>query len=274
MKLVIMTRGRVYKQRTFQSIPDAWKDRLVFVCPPEEQLSLTSLYKVDAVPFNHPDANYSNKFQWIMEAVLPDEEKLVILDDDLIFSKRITRPDGTIGLHTLRGAETNELTHMFEEIEDHLGEVAQCGVHPRQMGHQAPLPFKESGKVITVNGFNRTKLAEIGFPDEWRVDKVPMLADTFLNCNVLTRAGVNRLVTNFCVDWAASQAAGGCDYRTMAMQELCIDALVADFPDFIAKVIKKPKSSKWLGDERVDYRARWKKMAEHGVQSQATGRTT
>jgi hypothetical protein len=191
--------------------------------------------------------------------VCPTTDKVCILDDDLVFSKRVGDK-----LVTLRGDAVEELGQMFYNMETLLEAWVQVGVHPRQMGHQAPLPIKENGKVIVVNGLNRIMLRRLGFPKLWRVDQHPILADTRLNMEVLTSGAGNCLITEFCVDWAASQAAGGCDYRTMEMQEAAIDDLVRDFGPFIKKVIKKPKSAKWLGEERVDYRAQWQKAYKTG----------
>ena len=36
MNLYIMTRGRIGQQRTWESIPMAWRDRTYLVCPEEE----------------------------------------------------------------------------------------------------------------------------------------------------------------------------------------------------------------------------------------------
>lgn len=244
----------------------------MFCAPGGECDRLEAIYGIPAVPYVDPTPNYSRKFQYIMEKLEDEDGKLVILDDDLVFSRRVDKTDGKVGLKSIMDKKDvdYQLPVMFAEIQEHLDHVPQCGVHPRQMGHLAPLPFKRNGKVITVNGLNMRILRDMSFGTGWRVDMVPMLADTFLNCEVLTRFGENRLVTDFCVDWGASQAEGGCDYRTKEMQEECIDALVAAFPNFVSKVIKRPKVAKWLGDERVDYRAAWKRMAEDGARRAAT----
>ena len=263
MQLIIMTRGRVHKQRTLESIPQIWWERTKLVCPPEEREELQSLVPpgVIVIPFHHPNPNYSTKFQAIMEgSVCPTTDKICILDDDLIFSERVGDK-----LVTLRGNDVEKLSDMFYQMEELLHYHVQVGVHPRQMGHQAPLPVKENGKVIVVNGLNRRKLKQMGFPRVWRVDQHPILADTRLNMEVLLRGWGNVLITTHCVDWAASQADGGCDYRTMEMQEAAIDDLVKDFGPFIKKVIKKPKSAKWLGEERVDFTAQWKKAYKTGL---------
>ena len=256
MDIVIMTRGRVFKQRTLRSLSSVHHN-VKFYAPPSECSELERLYSVEAVPFVHDNPNYSTKFQRIVE---DHDDKVCILDDDLVFSRR----EGNSLLMLKDEALIEHMPRLFDLIEAHLDEVAQCGVHPRQMGHLAPIPYKVNGKVITVNGLNCAMLKESGFGKTWRVDDFPLLADTFMNAHVLTKFGENRLVTQYCVDWGASQAAGGCSYRTMEMQENCVGGLVSAFPDFFTKVIKTPKVSKWLGDNRVDYRAQWAKMARVG----------
>lgn len=266
MILAIMTRGRTHNQRTLENLPPILYADTYLVCPPDECGVLYSNYAKDygvsIVPFRHDNPNYSTKFQALLDgSLLPNRNKVCILDDDLVFSQR--RGDK---LHTLRTPEEKMLlTTLFKQMDSHLDHVPQCGVHPRQMGHQAPLPYKENGKVIVVNGINRHKLQQIGLNTTWRVDQHPILADTRLNMEVLMRGEGNRLITEFCVDWGASQAKGGCDYRTMEMQEKAIDDLVRDFGPFIKKVVKKPKSAKWLGDERVDFMGQWKKAYQTGT---------
>ena len=269
MKLVIMTRGRVDKQKTAQFIPPEWRHETSFLCPPEEVDVLYEKYRLGAVPFFKETPNYSNKFQYILDGgIFPSENKVVILDDDLRFCRRIED-----GLANIPAGEAGweDMSILFHEMEEHLDEVAQCGIQPRANGHVAPLPYKEIGKVIVANGVNRSRLREAGFMKDWRVDYAPILADTFLNCHLLSRGVPNRLITKFCVDWGASQAPGGCDYRTMRMQEEAIDILVEYFGPFVKKVVKRPKASKWLGDARIDFNVQWKKMFQTGQIRHKTG---
>lgn len=258
MNLYIMTRGRVGAQRTLQSIPSNYLARTYLVCPSDE----STLHSHQTIGVPSFVDNYSKKMKWIVEDGMGDEnEKAVIIDDDLIFSRRITHPDGRPGLKTIAGEEINQLMpQLFQYIEFLLDDTALVGVHPRQMGHQAPLPFKENGKVICVQGINRRLVGNI--PD---LDRFPILSDVILNATLLSRGQGNKIVTSFCQDWGPSQAPGGCsDYRTPAMQrEACI-WLANRFGPYI-KFVEKESKNGWLGGVRADFVGQWKKLYDAGV---------
>lgn len=266
MVIVIMTRGRVHNQWTVKSIPEVRRADTYFCCPPEEADELEELYNLPAIPFEHPNPNQSNKFQWLLERnMFPAEDKICILDDDLIFSRREELPDRTSLRQIKPEDDIRYLIELFDLIEMNLSDVPQVGVHPRQMGQETEPPYHENGKCITVYGVNRRMIEELGFNKDWRVDYLPIFGDVFLNCHVLSSGGSNRLITQYLVDWKPSQAPGGCSiYRTPELQEQAVDKLVELFGPYVKKVIKKPKASKWLGDERVDFRTQWKKMAAVG----------
>lgn len=259
MNLYIMTRGRIGVQRTWQSIPESWRDRATLVVPLDEYNRHGSI-PTFAVP-KHID-NYSKKLEFIVTDGMRDgENKAVIMDDDLIFSRRITHHDGRPGLKTIEGPEIDVLMpELFSYIEYLLDETALVGVHPRQMGHTAKLPFEENGKVICVQAINRQLVGTI--PD---LSKYPILADVVLNATLLSRGVGNKIVTSFCQDWGPSQAPGGCAiYRTPEMQaEACI-WLEERFGPYI-KVKEKESKNGWLGGKRVDFVGQWKKLYAAGV---------
>src|SRR5688572_25448626 len=92
MYLAIMTRGRVGKQTTLSQLPPKWRDRTVLVCPPQE----VGLHQHPTLSSPAWVTNYSEKFQWILDG-FPEKgpgrvegapSKIIILDDDLVFSKK------------------------------------------------------------------------------------------------------------------------------------------------------------------------------------------
>lgn len=253
MNVYIMTKGRVGNQESVKWIPPAWDDRFYIVCPPEE---------VDRHRVNHPNIgvidepqpmNYSEKFQFLLEVIKDDGGKGVIMDDDLWFDKRPTEADGL-----QRITNINDLDLMWRTMEAQLDFMPLVGVHPRMMGHQAPWPFKDVGKIITVQGVNLNL-----FPSDIpTVSYDPILADVHLNCYLLSRGYPNRLISRFVVNWKASQAPGGCDYRTPDMQMRACMRVEEMYSPYATMVKKRPKSAKWLGDWRYDLRVQWKKMWE------------
>jgi len=252
MKIYIMTRGRIGKQRTLKSIPTEYLTDTYLVVPQEEHNK--HVHKTIPVP-PHID-NYSKKFQWLLDGNPHQSEKIVIMDDDLVFSTR----NHDEKLITIKDPE--DVTIMFDLMRDLLDTTALVGVHPRQHGDKAPLPYKENGKVICIQGVNRSKI-----PDDIRVDSFPILADVFLNCHLLSRGISNKLITIVCQDHGSCQAPGGCSiYRTPQMQKDAVLAVAAEFGPFAKAVTKKPKVAKWMGDERTDLIVQWKKMYAAGVE--------
>lgn len=252
MQLLIMTRGRIGKQRTLQSIPTAWLERTHLVVPAEEH----GKHEHKTIPVPEWVDNYSKKFQYIIDGRAIDDNKVVILDDDLVFSKRV---EGKL----LKVQDKEELDTMFQTMEAMLDETALVSVHPRQMGHLAPLPYAENSKVICIQGVNRTLCNPMP-----RVDQFPILADVVLNCTLLSRGMGNKLITTFCQDHGSCQAPGGCSiYRTPEMQKEAVEYVADRFAPFAKAVTKRPKQAKWMGDERTDLRVQWKKLYAWGTEN-------
>lgn len=257
MNLYIMTRGRVGKQYTLSRLPEKWKDKTWLVVPKEEH------EKHDAWTVPVPDfvTNYSQKFQWILDdfpggSFPPDKnEKAVILDDDLVFSKREGKSLKTI-------TDPEELGSLFDQMEELLEVYPLVGVHPRQMGQDAPAPFVQNGRIICMQGINRRLIGKV------KVDQFPILADVVLNLTLLARGRGNAIITTFFQDHGPCQAPGGCSiYRTSEMQHLAVSYLAERFPGYV-KVVERVTKDKWLANEagiRYDYTAQWKKLHAAGT---------
>jgi hypothetical protein len=268
MNLYIMTRGRIGAQRTYTSIPWSWRDKCFLVVPEDEHELHYTLGGDDdlgkqiptiAVPA-HVD-NYSKKMKWIIEDGMEDgEEVCCILDDDLVFSRQWSKPDGKIGLKTIEGADTERLLTLFGFMEILLEDTALVGVHPRQMGHLQKPPYVDNGKVICVQGINRRLVGTI--PD---LAKFPILSDVVLNATLLARGQANKIITTFFQDWGSCNAPGGCStYRTPEMQAEACYWLEERFGPYIKAVEKEAKNG-WLGGKRVDFRGQWKKLYAAGA---------
>lgn len=258
MNLYIMTRGRVGVQRTWESIPLSWRDRCWLVCPQDEE------GKHGDIPcMTVPDTvtNYSEKFEYIVNDGMQDNnEKAVIIDDDLVFSRQYLRDNQKIGLRTLVGSECEILMALWAYMEHLLDESALVGVHPRQMGHIQKPPFNENGKVVCIQGINRSRVGNV--PD---LSRFPILADVILNATLLERGLGNKIITTFFQDWGSCQAPGGCSLtRTPEMQAEACYWLEERFGPYI-KAVKKTAKDGWLGGERVDFRGQWKALFNAGA---------
>lgn len=250
MKIAIMTRGRVSSQETLKWIPSKYLSSTALVCPASEvQRHWESRVgvNVDGVPLRI--TNYSEKMQYILEGnIWPQDNKVVIMDDDLYFNEY----EGRV-LRVIKDRE--RLVPMFELMDQLLDRYALVGVHPRMMANTAKPPYEENSKIVCIQGINRDLI-----PKGLFLAHSPILADVWLNCELLSRGIANARVTTHFVDWLPSQASGGCDYRTPEMQREATAAIAAEFGPYAEQVIKRPKTAKWLGDERYDLRVRWKDL--------------
>jgi len=263
-----MTRGRIGEQRTYQSIPWSWRDKCFLVVPEDEHELHYTLggdddlgKKIPTIPVPATVTNYSEKMKWIIEDGMEDgEECCCILDDDLVFSQQWEKPDGKIGLKTIEGPDTERLLTLFGYMELLLENTALVGVHPRQMGHVQKPPHVINGKVICVQGINRSLVGHIPF-----LDKYPILSDVVLNATLLARGQGNKIITTFFQDWGSCNAPGGCSlYRTAEMQAEACYWLEERFGPYIKAVEKEAKDG-WLGGKRVDFRGQWKALFKAGT---------
>jgi len=258
MLLCIMTRGRVGKQETLKWIPKEWEPHVRLMCPYEEkpyhQANHPTIKIIDQPSFV---TNYSLKFEWLVYEAFPEENNIVIMDDDLYFN-RFENPDNTGKLLTIK--DRQEVGPMFNLMAHMTKEIALVGVHPRMMANNANRPFQWNSKIVTIQAINRSLI-----PSGLRLSKHPILADVELNCQLLSRGIANARITTHFVDWLPSQATGGCDYRTAEMQRLATEDISTRFAPFAKQVVKRPKTAKWLGDERYDLNIRWKDLYNWGL---------
>lgn len=268
MNLYIMTRGRVGKQYTLSRLPERWKKRTFLVAPRNEDHSRNYSGFVNHI--GQPDfvTNYSQKFQWILDGFpLPDgntrfmhdEEKAVIIDDDLVFSRR-QLINGKPSLRTIEDSE--EVGVLFDYMEELLNDTALVGVHPRQMGQNTSPPYENNGRIICIQGINRRLIGKV------KVDQFPILADVVLNCTLLSRGQSNKIITTHFQDHGPCQAPGGCSiYRTADMQRSAVEYIAGRWPDY-ARVVERRVKTNWLQNEegvRYDYTCQWKRLHAAGV---------
>lgn len=246
-----MTRGRIGNQRTLKSIPDEWLGDTYLVVPVEEHGKHE--HQTIAVPPFVTD--YSTKMQWLLNDGPNDgEEKIVILDDDLVFSVRTGDK-----LITVMSEDRATLNSLWLYMQNRLKDTALVGIHPRQMGHVAPLPYKDNGKIVCVQGINRRLIKE-AFGKYPQINQFPILSDVVLNATLLAHGIGNRIITLWCVDWGTCQAPGGCSlYRTAEMQAEACRWLESEFGPYIKAVEKEAKNG-WLGGKRIDFRGQWKQL--------------
>src|SRR6516165_10124519 len=96
MQIIIPTRGRTGQQLTLQSLPGELRKRTTLVCPKREAPGLYRLYgdvvKIVYEPYHN--MKIAQKREWIVqECYRGGDDKVLMLDDDLVFSTRKSADD-------------------------------------------------------------------------------------------------------------------------------------------------------------------------------------
>src|SRR3990167_54603 len=129
MIIIIPTKGRIGKQLTIQNLPKQLYHKVYLVCPEKEKFwhqQNHSQITVNTQP--DPDMGISAKRKWIIDTT--DDEKIVMLDDDLRFAYRRT-DNPTL----FRKAEEADLLEAFQQLENILSpEIPHAGFAVRGSG--------------------------------------------------------------------------------------------------------------------------------------------
>jgi hypothetical protein len=254
MKVYIPTLGRPQHQHTFSALICVRSADVVLVVAPEERAE----YK----KFN-PDANIiatpkgvqghiGRVREWIIakHMVTSDDPRLVMMDDDLVFSRR--RVDDPT---KATAATVNDLQLMLKCLEGTLKSVAHAGIIAREGANRyADDGALECTRMMRVLGYNTAKL-----PHDIAFGRVQFMEDFDVTLQLL-RAGLRNVV--HCEWWhnqGGSNLPGGCaTSRTMEAHAAAAHALRALHPDFV-KVVQKQTKTAWGGGERTDVKIAWKK---------------
>ena len=257
MKIFIPTRGRINKQITWDSIGPEAREQAVLVCPQEEVQAHTNQGRYC---INRGDIKgINNVRQFIVDhAVKNDYDKIIILDDDLIFGRRISR-----SAPNLRKTEQPEMHELWERMEGLLDGYVHVGLSPRQMNDKHfPHVFKEGMRQNAVHGLKPKVLAKEGI----RYDAVELMEDYYVTLSLFQKGYPNAVITDWTWDQrGASGAPGGCSlYRNAELQEKASKTLAEHFPNHV-KVVQKETKTGWDNMKvRWDVRVQWRKAAKDG----------
>ena len=210
MQIIIPTRGRTNQQLTLQSLPDELRKRTTIVCPKNEAVRLLSLYEdVEIVVQPDPSWNIARKREWILrEWMRAGYDKIIMLDDDLLFSTRISAAD-----RRLRAIKGEELIPEFQRIADKLSpEFPHVGFGQRQGNHLLPAGWKSPGKMCYALGCYLPIVTK-----ECRFDLVELREDMCVSLQLLLKGYPNAIWTETVVDQRGYDRPGGAsDERTVA----------------------------------------------------------
>jgi hypothetical protein len=185
-RIVIPTRGRTSSQLTLGSFNGALRKQTTIICPQKEVFKLSGLSEdIEVVAQPDPNWTIAKKRAWIMQEWAPSVgyDKILMLDDDLRFSTRISEEDWH-----LREIMREELSLEIQRLENKLGEdFPHVGFGPRQgnnrleevgwktpsrmvysLGYYLPIVLKECelGRIETREDMDITlQLLRKGYPD-------------------------------------------------------------------------------------------------------------
>lgn len=258
----IPTRGRTnYTPITAEELKKFSDFTPTFVCPTREQ-SYYARYG-NVMPFDGEGIGPARQF--ILENSPTD--CVVMLDDDLYFSKRVD-PDNGGKLEKVQGKQLQE---MFAYIKLWLDEgFVHGGISARQGNQHIAYPFTDCIRVNNAHFFNRAVVLREGI----RFDELPVMEDFFVTLSLLLKGYPNRVLYDYCWSQRASGFKGGCSsYRTPALQAEAAHRLYDLFPDYVKVVEKTSASQSGAMATRTDVNIQWLKAWAAGAQVVTPGVT-
>jgi len=261
MQIVIPTRGRTHQQLTLQALPRELRKRTTLVCPKREASGLFRLYG-DVEIVVQPDATMTiaRKREWIMREWLRyGHEQVLMLDDDLSFSTRISETDWH-----LKPICGEELIPEFQRIEDKLGpEYPHVGFGPRQWNHLKKAGWQTPDRMMCSLGYYLpivVKVCELG--------RIETHEDMDVNLQLL-RKGHRNAVWHTTVHDQNFMAPGGCGlWRTIESFSADARKLAELHPGYVSTVERSYKGSE-PRVPRVEPICQWKKALDDGLKDKS-----
>jgi hypothetical protein len=242
MEIFIPSSGRPSKQTTFDNLPKGLQDRAIIVVPKDE---LTSYSKYPAQGIDVRGIGPTR--QWCVDEA---KDKMVMLDDDLVFSTR--REDKPT---LFRNPTDAELYALFDDIEEQLTDYAHVSVATREGGNRNTNRFYYSQRALRVLAYETRWLKKLGV----RFDRMTVMEDFDVTLNLLSKGHANIILNYMVQNQNGSNLAGGCSqYRTEEVQATGARMLAKFWPDYVKVVTKQPKTA-WDGKPRTDVVIQWKK---------------
>jgi hypothetical protein len=260
MQIIIPTRGRTGQQLTLQSLPGELRKRTTLVCPKREAPGLYRLYgdvvKIVYEPYHN--MKIAQKREWIVqECYRGGDDKVLMLDDDLVFSTRKSADDWH-----LRPISGEELIPEFQLIEDKLGpEYPHVGFGPRQGNRWQEAGWKTPDKMMCSLAYYLPIVVEC------ELSRIETRQDFDLTLQLL-RKGYRNAVWHTTVHDQKYDAPGGCNlWRTPESSNADAYELARLHPGYVSVVEKAYEAS----GPRTEVRCEWQKALDdgHKVRSQS-----
>jgi hypothetical protein len=260
--IYIPTLRRVNNQITYRFLPSDIQKKTTLVVDHSERGRYPAHMRTLVCP---PRCDHIGKVrQFIVDQhdVARLGPKLIMLDDDLNFSRRCDEGGGPMATRKRRDTRTLFLSMrpgdwetMFRQIEKLLDDHVHVAVRHREMA-QDEHDVEYCVRALRALAYDVRELRRL----KVRFDRMTVMEDFDVTLRLLRMGHPNAVISTFVQNQRASGSPGGCStYRTMETQKQGALALARAHPDFVKVVTKQTKAIAWNAQERMDVEIQWKK---------------
>lgn len=270
-KIILLTRGRVDKQKTLENLPILIKKLITIVCyPGEKQQHLKNWGGMveGVVEHSKQCKNLGDIRHWVM--VNYKDYNIIFLDDNLSFSCRYDIINRNFSLknkiYNIKNNFSEEIKieifiEMFYWIISKLRKgYGISGISSRSGNNRKTKEEEENTRIFAIWGINSKKYFEVG--NFFNKKGISSKEDFYVELSFLTN-GI-KIISNNCFAFDKVSGAnqnGGCStYRTLEYSNNCSINLKNEFPDFVR--LTEKESNNWGGDfngKRIEVICQWKK---------------
>lgn len=246
----LTTYGRASQQITYAALPPSVRKRTKLVVQAREaaKYSGDNLYILPQTI-----QSLSPTREWLARHT--DEEKMFLLDDDMVFYMRKSLTDWH-----LRTATPADLERMFGMLEDWLDTFMHVAVSPREGNNRIAVPWAHCTRAMRCVGYRTAAYAALE-----PLSRLPAMSDFDATLQLLRKGYANKVSYTFAQNHSASNAPGGCStYRTKAMLAQAAHKLAQLHAPFV-KLVEKETKGAWGGGKRIDVQVQWKKAYLSGL---------
>lgn len=256
MKIYITTLGRVDNQMTLDCLQkNGFRKPVALVVQSheyEKHCKAYPDYEVLSLPSRINNLGATRKF--LICKHRPRKEKVVLLDDDLLFYWRPNSDDWH-----LRYPPPRKIDDIFDEVEERLEDYAHVSVSAREGNNRIPDYWMDNTRYMRFLAYN-TRL----FPRHTGVEigRVDGMSDFDLNLQLLRAGCPSSTCFRYAQDQPGTQTPGGCSLnRTNKTHEEEIRKMVGWHGEFVKTRQKKNKTGGEFGT-RTELTIYWKKAFE------------
>lgn len=254
MKIIIPTKGRVNDQLSLSNIPLSFKDKTYLVVCKDEYEEYNKKYNDKAnILIRSEEANesISKTREWIINHF--NEDKILVLDDDLLIKKRDVIDNKIKNLKL----EENDFEELYNSINTFL-DTYICGsiVASSTTPSIKLFPNNENNRIVNNVFYNVKKL-----PKDINWIRCKHTEDFDVALQLLSKGFKNIQITNFCVFPKSVNSKGGC-YNERSLESHNESQLLfhSYWKDFVKIKRKICKEKEWKDKEKISLTIYWKKV--------------